>query len=169
MANGDAKYMSNYWSVNITVRTQVSAFLGGIFFGVLWFMAMRQETRSLVETGDSLSILTIFFLTMTFVCFAFSTFAFALSADMFRKSAVTGADAQYWEKRARNALYAGASFFKSAYVSMMLSLGLVLAHAHIVFGIIGLVAFGLAWALLYMKTGPYKERNVDGNNNRKSD
>jgi hypothetical protein len=146
---------SRQWSTNLTVRTQVSAFLAGIFFSVLWFMATRQEMPTLLAKTDLLTILTLASLTITFAAFAFSTFAFGLSADFFRKATDQESENATWENKAKTAFYVGCSFFKLGYFFMMLSLTFVLAQAHVLFGIFGFVIFVLSWIYLVRKTGPY--------------
>jgi len=146
------------WSTNLTVRTQISAFLAGTFFAVLLVFATRQDTQSLVGRVDLHYVLTIMSLTLTFVAFAFSTFAFGLSGDFFRKGVEQKAKSASLEKRAKTALYVGGDFFKVGYFSMMWSLTFVLAYAHLLFGVFGLFVFIVSWAYLYIKTGPYEEK-----------
>ena len=140
------------WSTNLTVRTQISAFLASTFFAVLLVLVTRQNPQTILD------ILTIVSLTVTFVPFAFSTFAYGLSADLFRKGAEQEEKTVYWEQRAKDVLYVGGAFFKWGYFSMMFSLTFVLAYAHWLIAIFGFIAFAGSWAYLYIKTGPYKEK-----------
>jgi len=148
------------WSTNLTVRTQISAFLAGAFFAVLLVFVTSQDTQTLLSKVDFHCVLTIVSLTVTFVAFAFSTFAFGLSADDFRKSLEDKAESGTWEQRAKTAFYTGCSFFKMGYFMMMLSLAFVLAYGHWLFALLGILIFIAFWVWLCHKTGfPYREKS----------
>jgi len=142
------------WPPNITVRTQIAAFLGGTFFAVLLLYVSQDRMRNLFENGDLLTIFTVFMLTVTFTAFAFSAFALGLSADMFRKS-VHENSAEY-KRKTITAFDTAGDFFKIAYIAMLLSLSAVLANINLVMGIVGGAIFILAWAYVVLKNYPYK-------------
>jgi hypothetical protein len=142
------------WPPNITVRTQIAAFLGGTFFAVLLLYVSQDRMRSLFQSGDRLTIFTVLALTITFTAFAFSAFALGLSADLFRKSIQE--NSTEYKKKAITAFDVGGDFFKIAYLAMLASLFGVLAHIDFAMGVIGALIFIFAWAYLVWKTYPYK-------------
>lgn len=142
------------WPPNITIRTQIAAFLGGTFFAVLLLYVSQDQMRSLFQNGDRLTIFTVFVLTITFTAFAFSAFSLGLSAGLFRKS-VQKNSVEY-KKKAIAAFDVGGDFFRVAYLSMLASLFGVLAHLDIAMGVAGALIFIFAWAYLVWKTYPYK-------------
>ena len=142
------------WSTNLSVRTQISAFLAGTFFAVLLVFSTQEDKKTLLLKADTFTVLTMVSLITTFVGFSFSTFAFGLSADFFRKSA--DKTAMSFEKKAAVAFRVGGHFFGAGYFSMMWSLFFVLAHVHLLLGLFGLIVFAGSWVYLYIKTGPYE-------------
>ena len=142
------------WPPNISVRTQIAAFLGGTFFAVLLLYVSQDRMRSLFQNGDRLTIFTVSMLTITFTAFAFSAFALGLSADLFRKS-VQENSAEY-KKKAIAAFDVGCDFFRIAYMAMLASLFGVLAHIDLSMGIVGALFFIIAWAYVVLKNYPYK-------------
>jgi len=142
------------WSTNITVRTQISAFLAGTFFAVLLVFATQEDKQALLRKADTHTILTMLSLITTFVAFGFSTFAFGLSADWFRKSA--DKNIAKYEQKARTSFRVGGDFFGLGYLSMMFSLPLVLAYANFWIALFGFVVFAGSWIYLRIKTGPYE-------------
>ena len=153
------------WPPNITVRTQIAAFLGGTFFAVLLLYVSQDRMHNLFENGDRLTIFTVLVLTVTFIAFAFSAFALGLSADLFRKS-VQEESVEY-KKKAIKAFDTAGVFFKIAYVAMLFSLAAVLANVSLAMGIVGGVLFILAWACLWMKNRPYTiKKGMNGKKTR---
>jgi MFS family permease len=154
------------WPPNITVRTQIAAFLGGTFFAVLLLYVSQDRMRNLFENGDQLTIFTVLVLTVTFVAFAFSAFALGLSADLFRKS-VQEKSVEY-KKKAIKAFDTAGAFFKAAYVAMLFSLSAVLANLSLAMGVAGGVLFILAWVCLVLKNYPYaiKKKRDERNETR---
>lgn len=137
------------WSTDLTVRTQIAAFLGGTFFAVLLLFVSQARLRSLFVKGDVLTIFTTFILTITFTAFAFSAFALGLSADTFRKS-VQKNSVEY-KKRAINAFDVGMDFFRIAYIAMLFSLLGILAQINFVVGVCGAAIFIVFWIYLDWK------------------
>lgn len=142
------------WPSNITVRTQIAAFLGGTFFAGLLLYVSQNRMHDLFENGDQLTIFTVVVLTVTFVAFAFSAFALGLSADMFRKSVQE--KSEEYKKKAIKAFDTAGAFFKAAYIAMLFSLSAVLANINLVMGIAGGALFILAWIYLIIRNHPYK-------------
>jgi hypothetical protein len=142
------------WSTNLSVRTQISAFLAGTFFAVLLVFATQEDKQVLLRQADIHTMLAMLSLITTFVAFAFSTFAFGVSADWFRK----GADKNVakYEQKARDSFRVGGHFFGLGYFSMMFSLPLVLAYANSLIALFGFSAFAGSWIYLWIKTGPYE-------------
>lgn len=143
------------WSTNLTVRTQISAFLAGTFFAVLLVFATQKDKQTLFHEANIHAVSTMVSLTITFIAFAFSTFAFGLSADCFRVS--VDKNITSLEQKARTAFHVGLSFFKVGYVFMMCSLAFVLAYAHWLIGLFGFLVFVGFWTYLWKRTGPYKK------------
>jgi len=144
------------WATNLTVRTQISAFLAGTFFAVLLVFVTQQDVLGNSHLHYFLSAIL---LTATCTAFAFSTFSFGLSADDFRKGLEERTDTDRWEQRAKTAFYIGLHFFEMGYITMMFSLASVLAHAHWLLAIIGLAIFIGLWTILCKKAGfPYQRK-----------
>lgn len=147
-----------YWSTNLEVRTQISAFLAGTFFAVLLVLVIQQDIQTLLNNLDLHTILTIVSLTATFTSFAFSTVALGLSADCLRKSSEKEAET-IWKERAKTAFAVGGDFFRAGYFFMMWSMAFVLTYAHWLLGVFGLFLFIVLWSFLCLKTGfPYKDK-----------
>jgi hypothetical protein len=142
------------WSTNLSVRTQISAFLAGSFFAVILIFITQEDMRTSCLNADIHAVLTMISLTLTFVGFAFSTFAFGLSADFFRVSDDEAVPSL--EKRAKTSFSVGGDFFKVGYFFMMWSLVFVLAYTHWMISLFGFVVFVGMWVYLWKKTGPYE-------------
>lgn len=153
------------WQHNLTLRTQISAFLGGTFFAAMLLFVSQERMVSAILSGDRLVIFTVGILCVTFVAFVFSAFAFGLSSDFFVVSILATENRQDREEQAKKAADIGGEFFKVAYTAMMFSLFGILAQIHPVLGFFGGVIFVIAWAYLYMKTRPYEIKKKESKAN----